>query len=394
MNAVLVLDSQLRHSLVVIRCLGSRGLAVTTGSQSRWNAGSLSRFADRHITYPPPREDPDGFVDAVERELATNAYDMVLPIDEATVDVLVKHSSRLEAHTNVPFLPYEQLLVALDKRRTIEAARRADVPAPQTLFSEDVALPTAVDALGLPIVVKSRREFARRSVEVCESLEELERTVPKMVEEHGPVLLQEFIPNGGERSVYTFYNRASEIAGLTVQERIRSNPPEGGPSTLRETVVDRRLVALADDFLTALDWKGVAMVEFRIDARTGEPKLMEINPRLWGSLALSVFAGVDFPYLLYQFATDETVEPDLRYDVGVRARYLLGDVLQVIARDDPLSATREFLTPTSRPCYYDVESPRDPLPTIGQFAHAISSLVNRTPSRQDVSRVIPAFRAQ
>lgn len=372
MSAVLVLDSQFRHALVAIRSLGSRGVSVTTGSQNQWNTGSLSTFADRHITYPSPRDDPDGFIDALERELTTREYEMVLPIDEPTLETVVKHRSRLEEHTNVPFLPYEQLLVGLDKRRTIEAARRFDIPHPRTLFAADVDLRSAVDVLELPIVVKPYREFSAGSVSVCDSFEALERTVRQTTKEHGPVLLQEYIPHGGERGVYTLYNESGELAGLTVQERLRSNPPEGGPSTYRETVEDPELVALADEFLTALDWRGLAMVEFRIDARTGEPKLMEINPRLWGSLALSVCAGVDFPYLLYRSAIGETVEANPRYDVGVRAQYLVGDCLQVLKRDDRARAVREFLTPPSRPHCYDIESMRDPLPAVGHIAYVVS----------------------
>jgi len=41
------------------------------------------------------------------------------------------------------------------------------------------------------------------------------------------------------------------------------------------------------------------MVEFRVDARDGTAKLMEVNPRFWGSLQLSILSGADFPYLLY-----------------------------------------------------------------------------------------------
>jgi len=68
------------------------------------------------------------------------------------------------------------------------------------------------------------------------------------------------------------------------------------------------------------------VVEFRIDARDGRPKLLEINPRFWGSLALSVQSGVEFPYVLYQLATGGTCRPALDYRTGVRTRQLLGDV--------------------------------------------------------------------
>lgn len=39
------------------------------------------------------------------------------------------------------------------------------------------------------------------------------------------------------------------------------------------------------------------MVEWKVDLRDGRPKLMEINPRFWGSLELAVRSGVNFPSL-------------------------------------------------------------------------------------------------
>lgn len=377
MGSVFVLNAHSKPGLVAIRCLGARGLHVTAGSSHRWNAGRMSTHVDRYVTYPSPADDPDGFVRAVERELRRGEYDMLLPINEVTVEIVAKHRSRFEAHTNVPFLPYERLSVGLDKRRTIEAAREFDVPRPTTRFSDEGDLDDIEAVLGYPLVIKPRRGSSRCGVSVCQSRSELDRAVRHTRAEHGPVLFQEFVPYGSERGVYSLYDWSGELSALTVQERLRSNPPSGGASTYRETVEDPELVALADEFLTALDWRGPAMVEFRVDARTGEPQLMEINPRLWGSLVLAVYAGVDFPYLLYRLARGETVDPNLEYRVGVRARCLFTDAQQVFARESRLRALREFLTPSSKPCCHDIVSKDDPLPTLGQLLYWSSCLLDR-----------------
>jgi predicted ATP-grasp superfamily ATP-dependent carboligase len=377
MGRVFVLNAHATHALVSIRCLGARGLSVTAGSSSRWSPGGLSRYAERVVRHPSPADDPDGFVRAVERELRTGEYDMLLPMNEVTVETVVKHRDRFEEHTNVPFLPYERLSIALDKRRTIEAAREFDVPHPKTLFDDEADVDGVESALGYPVVVKPRRGSSRRGVSVCRSRAELNRAARRTRAEHGPVLFQEFVPHGGERGVYTLYGRSGDLTALTVQERIRSNPPAGGASTYRETVADPELVELADGLLTELDWQGLAMVEFRVDERSGEPQLMEINPRLWGSLALSVFAGADFPFLLYRMAVGDDPEPDLEYDVGVRARCLFSDARQVLARDDRLAALREFLTPATEPCRYDIVSRSDPLPTLGQCLYWGECLFDR-----------------
>lgn len=377
MAKVFVLNAHSRHGLVAIRCLGARGLDVTAGSSRRYNAGRWSRYVDRFVAHPSPADDPAAFVRAVEKELRRSDYDMLLPVNEETVETVVRHRGRFENYTTVPFLPSDRLAVGLDKRRTVEAARAHGIPHPKTRFGEEIALDSVGEELGYPVVVKPARGSSRNGVSVCRSRHELERTLRETSTRYGPMLVQEFVPLGREVGVYTLYDCSGTLTALTVQKRLRSNPPEGGASTYRETVRAPELVSLADEFLTALGWRGLAMVEFRIDADTGEPKLLEINPRLWGSLALSVYAGVDFPSLLYRAAMGEELEPQLEYAVGVRARCLFTDAQQVLAREDRTTALAEFLTPSSKPCRFDIVSKRDPLPTLGQLAYGFSCLFDR-----------------
>ena len=92
------------------------------------------------------------------------------------------------------------------------------------------------------------------------------------------------------------------------------------------------LEAHADRLLEGVRFHGVAMVEFRYDERTGQCWLLEVNPRFWGSLALAIQSGVDFPYLLYRMATEGDVEPVTTYRTGRVVRWLLGDVGAFVGR--------------------------------------------------------------
>lgn len=375
MGSVFVLDSHSKESLTAIRSLGVRGLRVTAASPSRWNAGHFSKHVDRCLTYPSPEEDCEEFLRTIQTEVRESDHDMLLPLYEGTVETIVMHRSRFEPYTNVPFPSYERLRTGLDKRRTIEAARKFDIPHPKTYFSDDPSVEAIEEILDYPVVAKPSRGAGRHLVSVCDSREKLEEIIQSSRGKDYSMLFQEFIPNGGERGVYTLYNWSGELAAVTVQQRLRSNPPEGGPSTYRETVEDPDLVSLCDGFLTAIDWRGLAMVEFRFDSRTGEPKLMEINPRFWGSLALSVYAGVDFPYLLYRLAVENELDPDLNYRVGVQARNLFADFWQVLRREDRLTAIREFLTPATKPCRYDIVSLSDPFPVLGHISYGGNMLL-------------------
>src|SRR5439155_108988 len=127
------------------------------------------------------------------------------------------------------------------------------------------------------------------------------------------------------------YRRASdkahtlELAGAA--RRLREKPPAGGVSVYRESIAaPPELVAAGTRLLEVLDWRGVAMVECKRDLATNRYVFMEVNGRLWGSLQLAIDAGVDFPALLVACASGREVAPVWDYQVGVRSRWVWGDV--------------------------------------------------------------------
>jgi len=164
--------------------------------------------------------------------------------------------------------------------------------------------------------------------------------------------------------------------------RIREKPPSGGVSVLSESVgLDPQLLEYAERMLEALKWHGVAMVEFKRDARDGVSKLLEINGRFWGSLQLAVDSGVDFPYLLYRLAIDGDIDPVFTYRVGVRLRWWLGDLDWLLLRLQEkgglarrLGAIPEFLRPAGRTARAEVYRRDDPAPAIreiSKYSHAL-----------------------
>jgi len=109
-------------------------------------------------------------------------------------------------------------------------------------------------------------------------------------------------------------------------QRLREYPASGGPSCLCESVHIPELNAYAVRLLKGLGWQGVAMVEFK-QAADGSFRLMEINPRIWGSFPLTLAAGVDFPLLMYKSIIGEKVEPVLVTPPGRKMRFLVQDLL-------------------------------------------------------------------
>ena len=162
------------------------------------------------------------------------------------------------------------------------------------------------------------------------------------------------------------FNLQSQPRAAFVYKRLREYPVSGGPSTLRESVKNDELRDIALRLLESLGWKGLAMVEFRVDRRDGRPKLMEINPRLWGSLHLAIISGMDFPHMLYRMSVDGDVAAQDDYTPGIRCRWLIpGDILHLLSNLRRLKGSPGFFRSNHGD---DLLSASDPLPVIGRLS--------------------------
>jgi predicted ATP-grasp superfamily ATP-dependent carboligase len=168
--------------------------------------------------------------------------------------------------------------------------------------------------------------------------------------------LQRFIPGRG-CGVCVLVSKDGSLAAEFAHERLRDYRPTGSGSVLRRSVaVNRHLREISLKLLRHIGAHGIAMVEFRIDDRTGDPYLMEINGRFWGSLQLAVDAGVNFPLLLVDQALGRSVVLP-RYSENVILRWWLGDLIRTmrVLKGRPagyigvfpsrVSALREFFGP-------------------------------------------------
>ena len=134
-------------------------------------------------------------------------------------------------------------------------------------------------------------------------------------------------------------------------------------------LVDHASLTHARALLDEAGWHGIAMVEFKV-AADGTPYLMEINTRFWGSLQLAVDAGMDFPQLLYQLACGIQPKPVNNYKIGIRLRWILGDLdnLYLTLRDkkysvgEKLNALLRFAIPSPFRTRHEVNRWSDPGP--------------------------------
>jgi predicted ATP-grasp superfamily ATP-dependent carboligase len=385
---ILVTDSGRGSAVAIIRSLGRRGWRVIAGASDPLSPGFRSRYVVDRIVYPPPASSPGEFVDAILEAVRRFGIDLIIPVTDAAILPLVGERHRVEALCKLALPDSSALSAVIDKGRTLELAGQLGVPVPRSevVVNREEAL-AAAHLMGWPVVLKpkaSSRYPNRTKVDafhVAFASNESELAVEMhRLEGRSEVLIQEYCPGGGE-GVGLLMDRGRPLAAFQ-HRRIHEVPVSGGASALRESVpLDPTLYSYSVKLLGALEWTGLAMVEFKVGERG--VRLMEVNGRVWGSLPLAVMSGVDFPSRLVELflgsAPEPGMEPQLEYRVGVRARNLeldliwIGSVLRgrprfgflgTPPRSQAVSALLGFFAPG---CQSDMFALSDPGPALAEL---------------------------
>lgn len=376
---VFVLDGEQRASLAVIRSLVRGGAEVSVCSHERLSLGAAAHGISDFLQSVNPSQNVVAYENWLNAKIG-NAT--VIPITDVTAML-----ARAEQDEG-----YEQLS---NKASLLNVAALKGVPAPLSIVAENALnVRSAADRIGFPIVLKPARSKIRIGNGIVATSVRLARSQQNMESylaaanwiAYAPLVVQQFIPGHGA-GVFCLYDRDHAIAWFA-HRRIREKPPSGGVSVLCESVaVDPVLKDYAERLLRAAEYRGVAMVEFRIGT-DGRPYLMEVNARFWGSLQLAIDCGVDFPWLYYQMLMGESVAPVQEYQVGRRLRWWLGDLDHVLLQirnpdlgvGQKLAVVGRFLGTSFDPrCRQEVFRWSDPGPGWLELRQWVAGVLGRSP---------------
>ncbi len=334
-------DGDYNQTLGIIRSLGQKGIQVTAITKSTSDLGSFSRYCCKTEIAPGPAE--AGYVEAVLGILRRNSYYLLIPVGYAATESLARRREAILALTRLELVDYEQIRLAADKRYVCDLAASLGIPVPRTIYPEtweDIA--RCSGALEYPLVIKPLRESAGNTVCHVRTASELVSAYREFCQKRGYIegnlpMLQEYIPGHG-CGFFALYQDGA-CRRIFMHRRIRENPPSGGASTCAESFYDAKLKEYGIRLQDRLRWHGVVMVEFRYDVRVGDYKLLEVNPKFWGSLDLALAAGVDFPYYLCQMAQGNRLDYSEEYEKNLRYHWpLSGEIPHLLRRPSSLGA--------------------------------------------------------
>lgn len=337
-RTVIITDGEQRAALAVVRSLGNEYRCIVASS-SRGALAAVSRFCARAVVVPDPLRQPNEFAQAIIELAAKESASVVLPIAEPALLAILPVRERL-APAVVPFPALADVNALNDKHRLLEEASQLGIaiPAQQVLPHRHEIDSIDLSALSFPVVLKPARSVAevsgeriKVSVAYAANADDLRRKVASLPSASFPLLVQQRVIGPGVGVFLLLWDGV--VKAQFAHQRLCEKPPTGGVSVYRESIaLDESLLAKSRALLERFRWRGVAMVEYKLDSSTGKPYLMEVNGRFWGSLQLAIDAGVDFPRLLIAAALGEEVPSQLSYRIGVRSRWWWGQVDHLLNR--------------------------------------------------------------
>jgi predicted ATP-grasp superfamily ATP-dependent carboligase len=384
---VFVLDGNENQAVGAVRALSSQGHEVFVGADSSWSKAGWSRGAKSTFSYPAPQINMDAFVERILVELRKSPGSLVLPMTErTTIPISSRRYEILQAGGLLILPAHEIVMRAFDKRQTTELARSLGIAVPATTpisnrveaerFAASNSWPVVLKAQASEEVSKDGRVLSTGAPRYARNAVEFLKVYEEMSSRCSSFLAQEFVDGIG--TGYFALMHHGELRAEFAHRRIRDVRPTGSGSAVRVSVEpDLQVRTAALNVLRELRWHGVAMVEFR-KRPDGMPVFMEVNGRFWNSLSLAIYSGVDFPSLLARMAEQGDVEPLSGYQTGVRCRWFLGDLRNLVEvwRGAPKGypsrfpnrwlALKEFLIPVAG-TRHDNFIWNDPLPEIGDW---------------------------
>ena len=346
---VLVLGHDSRSFLSVVRSLGRAGIQVDVAWHQPDSAAVRSRYIASAHDIPPFRMDDDLWKTRMIELVTREKFDLVIPCHDSCLVPLQQHRADLEPNGRFYLISDAAFAVFFDKFRTSELAQALGIAVPREMRVNNLEdLERAMNRFEYPVVLKPRGSFnpgnpaSRHEVRKVYGKEELRQAFHALAGAE-PLALQENVLGRGVG--VELLMRSGEVLLAFQHVRLHEPPRGGGASYRMSTPLTPELLNASVRLLNALDYTGVAMVEFKVDPKTGRWALMEVNARFWGSLPLAVAAGADFPLALFQMLVEGRTEFKNNYRVGVCCRHWESDAEWLLANlradgTDPTLTTR------------------------------------------------------
>jgi predicted ATP-grasp superfamily ATP-dependent carboligase len=311
-------DPYAHTPVALARTLGRLGVRVLSVHGDAAAPAARSRYARPVVWRDWPTRPDDRLRRLAAIATECDAQPILIPYDDESALFVDDHAEELAADFVFPERPAGLAQALVDKRRLNELCADQGIPTPATIApADDEEVERFLADATYPIVLKGAHSWIpgldrRTRIVVARDRADALIAYRAMGEdERRNVMLQEYIP-GGPDSVWMFngyFDAASEcLVGFT-GKKLRQSPPYTGATSLGVCLANERVATTTKSFMKTLGYRGILDIGYRYDARDGEYKLLDVNPRVGATFRLFVdpVSQVDVVRALYLDLTGQPV---------------------------------------------------------------------------------------
>lgn len=329
-------------ALTITRSLGRQGVPVVRIHPNRMDRSLTSKYCSRVEVSPDlyeSEQDTLDFLISMRQRYVGPA--ILIPASDDCAYFISKHHAVLSQAFAVMASPWDVMSGLVDKQKQYAYAHGLGIPIPETYFPGDIAevnqlahvlphYPYVIKPLvahawrraGMKEVSKGNKGFA---VHTPQELIDKYRTIASGDRQ---VMIQEVI-GGADDRLFTFlsyFDAQSKPLAYCVRKKIRQLPVDFGYCTLTVSCFDPAVVEQSLRLLQGLGFHGMSGVEWKLDPRTGQYKLIEINGRAVNTIGIGAACGVDLPYIAFRDMARLPVTPVTGWEAGAKWINVADDV--------------------------------------------------------------------
>ena len=377
-KSILLLDGHTVQSISVARSLREVGYNVNAFINSKISAGYASRYINKKVVINKKiSSDEKAYLDFLIKFLIKNEHCVIIPMYNDSAEFLSKYKLEIEEKINIKCaIPeYDKFIIAHDKEKLMTICRLNSFPHPKTMSLSDGNIEECSACVGFPALIKPNISSGARGITIVKSVKELIDIYPKVQEVYGPLTLQEYIDHTGVYyNVMLYRDKNRHVNESVIIKIMRYFPLKGGTSSYCETIENKELFTICKKVLEALEWEGFADFDVMED-KSGNLKIIEINPRIPASIHAAYVSGINFPEIIVNdLLGNERL--NYFYYTNKKIRFFGLDVLWFVFSKERFSFRPSWFNFFGKDISYQDGSFKDPLPMIMGFISGILKYLN------------------
>jgi predicted ATP-grasp superfamily ATP-dependent carboligase len=331
-HRVLALVADNQTGLAVVRSLGQRGLKVFSVCHRSWGRGHLvahSRYCcGAWIVESDPKQPQ--FAEEIRMLACQLGVGSIMTSMECYHLSLIRNRHYFETDIHLFNPPAESFRKATDKDFMHGLCLQMGIPVARGTTLERFMTDRDGFSMKFPLVLRTKNlhlnnETARApwKCDYAENEQQLQKLYAVVAKIASNVLVNEYHPGVEYFSQILMHRGQAFMDGEFVGEH--HLPLAGGVTTRRVTCRCERIRNDTISLLQAIDWDGIAGVQFHYNPPTGEYIFLEVNPRFILSFSTVIRAGFDAAFLLWQSHFEPGKMKRTPYKLGLRTRSLGGE---------------------------------------------------------------------